>query len=152
MLIECQAYGINYQINSNGKRLELFVMVTLLNTGWINTRLWERQNGIRARWRQLPEMLFLGFSLWMQHFLGLKTEGISKGNFPLDCSWIREYLWVSYSHLFLINQQPTLWPSGAEYEKKFPEGAHTKTPREFLFPWSYFSSMFPVRIGLIKSW
>ena len=34
---------------------------------------------------------------------------------------------VSYSHLLLINQQLALWPSGAEDENEFPEGAHTKT-------------------------
>ena len=39
----------------------------------------------------------------------------------------KRVFWVSYSHLFLINQQPALWPSGAEYEKEFLEGAHTKT-------------------------
>jgi len=58
---------------------------------------------------------------------GLKTEAISKANFPLDCQWRGEYFLVNYSSLFLVNQQPALWPSGVEDEKEFPEGAHAKT-------------------------
>ena len=49
--------------------------------------------------------------------LGFKTEAISKGNFPLDCRWIGDYLLVNYPYLFLVNQQSALWPSGVEDEK-----------------------------------
>ncbi len=47
---------------------------------------------------------------------------------------------VNYSYLFLVNQQPTLWPSGVEDEKEFPEGtirrlspADKRTVRRIIF-------------------
>ena len=84
--------------------------------------------------------------------LDLKTKTFFKANFLLDCRWIGEFLWVSYFHLFLINQQPALWPSGVDDEKEFPEVADTKTREDFLFPWNDFSSMAAACIGLIRPW
>jgi hypothetical protein len=86
-----------------------------------------------ARSTLVLRVIFKNATLQTQIFnSGSRPEVTFKGksNFPLDYSWIKGYLWVSYSHLFLINQQPVLWPSGAEYEKEFPEGADTKPHKD----------------------